>query len=139
MVLPQKPPAPISLLIVEDDKEAVEVLRLTIPLKYPNITIYSAVNGLAGLELFKEHQPQLVITDINMPVMDGIQMAEEISSLKHDTMFIVLTGYSDRIKLEKFTGFTLCDYIVKPLDFGRLFAAIDRCIEEIRSGRQQSP
>src|SRR5690349_7528624 len=130
MGMPQKPPLPISLLIVEDDKEAVEVLRLTIPLKYPNITIYSAAHGLAGLELFKEHQPHLVITDINMPVMDGIRMAEEISSLKGDIRFIVLTGYSDRQKLERFTGFNLCDYIVKPLDFGRLFAAIDRCIEE---------
>ena len=87
----------ISLLIVEDDKVASSTfLPHVIARKFPAVTIYVAENGKMGLELFKEHAPDIVITDINMPEMDGIQMAGEIKSIKADTKFIVLTAYSNK-------------------------------------------
>jgi YesN/AraC family two-component response regulator len=95
--------------------------------EFPGVTVYTAEDGQMGLELFKEHTPEIVISDINMPVMDGIEMAGNIKAIKPDTRFIVLTGYSEKDYLEKFSAIGFCDYIIKPVDLDKLFAAIEKC------------
>jgi YesN/AraC family two-component response regulator len=119
--------ASFSLLFVEDDHMVCLAIGRIIARRFPDATIYTAENGRIGLELFKEHTPEIVITDINMPVMDGIEMASKIKSIKTDTMFIVLTGYNDKNYLERFGEIGFNDYIVKPVDFGKLFAVIEKC------------
>ena len=126
----------ISLLVVDDDKMARDVLSLMIAREFPNSSIYFAENGRTGVELFKEHTPDIVITDISMPVMDGIQMAGEIRSMKDDTKFIVLTGYSETDYSSKISEFGIKEYILKPIVFKRLFAAIENCIDEITVERK---
>lgn len=104
-----------------------------IPRKFPGATVLLAENGRAGLELFREHAPEIVITDIRMPVMDGILMAGEIRALKPDAKIIAVTAFGDdQGYLEKMEriGFSGC--LTKPIEFGKLFAAIERCIDEIR-------
>lgn len=125
----------ISLLVVDDDKMARDVLSIMIAREFPNSSIYFAEDGRSGLELFKEHIPDIVITDISMPVMDGIQMAGEIKSMKDDTKFIVLTGYSETDYSSKISEFGIKEYILKPVVFKRLFAAIKNCICEITMER----
>jgi two-component system response regulator YesN len=120
-----------SILIVEDDKSATEVLRLMIPLKFPDSKIYVAENGKAGVELSEKYAPDIVITDINMPGMDGLQMAEQIKTRRMITKFIVITGYSDKIHLDKFSRIGISEYILKPIDLQRLFTAIEKCIADI--------
>ena len=130
------PRTALSLLVVEDDKVVNEVLRLMIPRKFPAVTIYVADNGKMGLELCKEHAPDIVITDITMPEMDGIRMAEEIKSIKGDTRFIVLSGCCDEIHLDKLSEIGAIEYIIKPIEFKKLFTAIEKCIAEIAVERQ---
>ena len=122
----------LSILIVEDDETFNEIMGSVIPMKFPGLTINLAENGTSGLQLFKEHTPDIVITDINMPEMDGIQMASAIKSIKDDVKFIVLTGYSDTKYLDKLDELGVYALIVKPVDIGNLFAMIEKCIEEIR-------
>ncbi len=126
-MVPTPSPGTFSLLFVEDDSIVCLSIGRILAKQFPDSTIYTAENGLIGLELFTVHTPGIVITDINMPVMDGIEMAGRIKSMKADTKFIVLTGYSDKNYLDKFreTGFD--EYMVKPVDFEKLFAAIERC------------
>lgn len=95
-----------------------------------------AENGKIGVDLFNEHRPDIVISDINMPVMDGIKMAGEIKRMKADTRFIVLTAYDYDIYLNKFREIGIRDYMLKPIEFGKLFAAIEKCIDEIMLERQ---
>ena len=125
----------LSILIVEDDKSASEVLKLMIPLKFPDFRIHVAENGTAGLELSNTFAPDIVITDINLPGMDGLQMAEQIKTMRTTTKFIVITGYSDKIHLEKFSRIGICEYILKPIELQRLFAAIEKCVGEIKLER----
>jgi YesN/AraC family two-component response regulator len=125
----------ISLLVVDDDKMARDVLSLMIARQFPNSSLYFADNGRTGVELFKEHTPDIVITDISMPVMDGIQMADRIKAIKNDTKFIVLTGYSETDYSSKITEFGVKECILKPIVFKRLFAAIENCIHEISMER----
>lgn len=126
---------PFTILIVEDDKSATEVLKRMIPLKFPDFQIYVAENGKTGVELSKNYAPDIVITDINMPGMDGIRMAEQIRTMRMATKFIVITGYSDKIHLDEFSRIDINEYILKPIDFKRLFSAIEKCIEEIHIER----
>jgi YesN/AraC family two-component response regulator len=102
-----------------------------IPKKFPNVACYSAANGRAGVELFKKHAPVIVITDIQMPDMDGIEMAGEIKALKSDTKFIVVTAYGNSSYYEKFNKIGFHDFLLKPIEFVKLYDAIERCIAEI--------
>ena len=126
-----------SILIVEDDKAALDLLGIMISRKCPDITLYFADNGITGVDLFKEHAPEIVITDVNMPGMDGIQMAREIKALKADTMFIVITAYSDINIYNEFSDIGFVDYIKKPIQFAMLFETINKCIAMINKQREQ--
>ena len=119
-----------SLLIVEDDKVACDIIARMVGLKFPDCTIYTSDNGVKGLELFKEHTPDIVITDVNLPAMDGAELAREIRSINANATYIVLTAYSDTIVFEKFKDIGVCAYLQKPIDFKELFAAIGKCSAE---------
>ena len=72
----------ITILVVEDEAITLEFLATTLSKKYPRYKFYKALNGKSGVELFKTHTPDIIITDINMPDMSGVQMADEIRALK---------------------------------------------------------
>ena len=116
-----------SLLIVEDDQTARDVIARMVGYQFPEYTIYTGDNGVRGLELFKEHAPDIVITDINMPGMDGIQMAREIKSINANASYIVMTAYGDTAYFDRFTEIGYCAYLMKPIDFQELFDTIKRC------------
>jgi len=120
-------PSAFSLLIVEDDKAALEVMVRMVSLKYPECSIIKAGNGVQGIELFKEHTPDIILTDVNMPVMDGIELLRAVRAIKADASCIVLTAYSDKIVFGKFKDLGVSAYLLKPLDFQQLFAALEKC------------
>jgi YesN/AraC family two-component response regulator len=68
----------IALLLVEDEPNARDMLKAMLARNYPGLRVYAAENGADGLDLFREHHPEIVVTDISMPVMNGIQMTREI-------------------------------------------------------------
>lgn len=112
----------ISILLVEDEELALKSLAGVISRKYPHAVLHTAANGRNGLELFKLHTPEVVITDTNMPEMDGVKMAAEIRIIKPDTKFIAITGEND-------FGFEHC--IVKPIVFHEMFRVIEQCLVEM--------
>jgi two-component system, response regulator YesN len=122
----------LSVLIVEDDEPTLKIIHLLVAKRFPDLFLRTAGGGRQGLELCGEQLPDLVITDINMAGMNGIQMAREIKLLKQDAFFIVLTGNSDKRHLEDFQEIGAADYIVKPINFKKLCAAIEKCVQEIR-------
>jgi YesN/AraC family two-component response regulator len=127
-----------SILLVEDEEAILELLASILTRKFPGVVLYTASNGRTGLELFKSHLPDIVITDIKMPEMGGVQMADKIRTIKPATKFIIVTGDSgkstDYDSSEKGSGFD--HYIMKPAVFGTLFAAIEQCLAGI--AQQQS-
>lgn len=126
-----------SLLIVEDDKAACDIIAGMIGLEFPDYTISKANNGINGLELFKQTAPDIVITDINMPAMNGIEMAREIKLINDKATFIVLTAYGDKSYFDQFATIGFCAYLLKPIDFQQLFAMIEKCSAELEQQRQQ--
>lgn len=131
--------ADITLLLVEDNNDAREITGLMIARKFPMITLHSAENGRIGVELFEKHISNIIITDIKMPVMNGIQMASEIRAHNSDVKFIFLTAFNDNQHLEKVSTIGVCYYMTKPLNFNKLFSAIEDCIAEIRVKQNLPP
>lgn len=126
-----------SLLYVEDDPMARDMINQAISLKFRNVRLFSAENGAIGLELYKEHRPDIVLTDIKMPVMDGLTMAAEIRELQPEAIITVVSAYSDTDQFQARAdeiGFNHC--IRKPVDYRNLFATIEECIAELRPATQ---
>lgn len=121
---------PRSILLVEDDEIAREILTSVLTIKFPQIVFHVADNGKTGLESFRLYSPTVVITDVNMPVMDGIRMARGIKAIASDVKLVVLTAFSDRSILETaaVAGIGIDHYILKPVDYGKLFAVIEQCL-----------
>lgn len=126
----------ISILYVEDEKEARDILGSILIKKYPGIQIHFAENGKVGLELFRRHQPNIVITDISMPLLDGIQMAAEIKTWSPETIIIAVTAYSDTRYLLNSIEIGISNYVLKPVDYLKFFSIIDKSIALIRLERQ---
>ena len=118
--------ARFRLLFVEDDTVVCQAIGQMLAMEFPAAKIYTAENGQQGLDLFREYRPQIVITDINMPLMSGIEMAEQIKAVQPDTSFIVLTGYSEKSYLKSFSAIGFYAYIIKPVDLDRLFEVVER-------------
>jgi YesN/AraC family two-component response regulator len=115
----------VSMLLVEDEQEARDLLAAVLERKYPNIRLYLAGNGKRGLEFFRERLPEIVITDISLPQMDGIQMANEIRLLNQATQIIAITAHNLDPSL---ASSSICHYLKKPLVYSDLFSIIDKCI-----------
>jgi len=123
----------ISILLVEDEVLTLKPLTTILAKKFPHVTLHTAINGKTGLELFKTYMPDIVITDINMPGMDGLQMTGKIRSIKPDTKFIVITSGTKELTLKTSVEkeFKIDHYIVKPVSLAALFVAIEQCLDDI--------
>jgi diguanylate cyclase (GGDEF)-like protein/PAS domain S-box-containing protein len=120
-----------ALLLVEDEPEASGMLARMLAVNYPGLQIHVADNGITGLELFRQFYPEIVLTDLNMPVMNGIQMAREIKALAPDTVVVAVTAYSDTSYLLSAIEIGIHNYVLKPLNYSDLFGALDTILEKI--------
>jgi len=119
----------ISILYVEDE----QVTRSAVArmLKRRVLTVYEAENGREGLDLYKQYRPDIVISDIRMPVLDGMEMSKEIKSLDKNSKIILTTAHSDASILLNSIEVGIDKYIMKPLDMASLFSSVERCAENI--------
>ena len=89
-------------------------------------TLAVAENGKEGLELFMAHRPAIVITDLEMPVMSGMEMIRAIREVEKSVPIIITTGYDDDEHRCELADRTL----IKPIIFGKLPETIEDCIRE---------
>jgi len=124
--------AAFSLLYVEDEKITRETVLTLLGRRFPGLTIHSAANGAQGVQLFEEFSPDLVITDIRMPLMSGIEMSRRILALKPALPVIVTSAHSDMSYLIESIELGIHRYVLKPIDSAKLFAAIEGCLASLR-------
>lgn len=96
-------------------------------------TVVSASDGKEGLELYAQHRPRIVITDIKMPKMDGMTMAKEILKIAPETKIIFTTAYNENELLHEALKLGAMDYLVKPITIHNVLDVLIRCAEEFRS------
>ncbi|MBQ6371618.1 MAG: response regulator [Oscillospiraceae bacterium] len=99
-----------------------------------------ASNGLAGLAVIKERKPDLIVADIKMPVMDGIDMVRALREEGMVSRVIFLTAYSDFSYAQHAVKLGAADYLLKPFRDGELEAAVRRAFESSRvPAAQEAP
>jgi len=125
---------PIAVLYVED--EPITRSAVARMLKRRVETLYEAENGKEGLELFKRNRPNIVISDIRMPVLDGIEMSKAIKSLDKNSKIILTTAHSDASILLDSIEVGVDKYLLKPLDMEVLYSALDQCAETVTLERK---
>lgn len=123
--VPEKDSTPV--LCVEDDSASRTLLVRILEKRFSRVLV--AVNGAEGLELFRRHHPPLVITDIHMPVMSGIEMARVIKAEAPLTHIIITTTHDESQAILSAIDVGVIDYVVKPIAAERLHSAIDRCVQ----------
>ncbi|QXE91810.1 response regulator [Geomonas subterranea] len=118
-----------SILYVEDEAEARELIGNLLSEEHRHLRIIIAADGAEGLTLFKEHRPQIVVTDIRMPVMDGLTMAGHIRDMDQEVDLIALSAYSDTSFLVRAIELGFSNYVFKPVNFSKLLTALNRIIK----------
>src|SRR6185369_6918612 len=126
----------ISILYVEDEPEARELVVSALAHKISTLRLYIAENGEAGLALYRKHRPDIVITDIKMPLTDGIRMGNEIKLLNPEAIIIAVTAHSDTRYLLDAIETGISNYVLKPIDYDKLFEAIAKGIETVTMKRR---
>jgi YesN/AraC family two-component response regulator len=123
-----------TILIADDSRTMRQMVRTA--LEADRHHVLEATDGRAALDAAGAVEADLVITDVNMPEMDGIDMAAAIKSTKSDTKFIVLTAYNEKRFFQKFSEIGFSAYLLKPIEFKKLFAAIEKCMEDISAQKK---
>lgn len=123
--------SPVSLLYVEDDPISRDLVCTAIARKLPELVQYTAENGAAGLDLYHKFTPDIILTDICMPRMDGIKMAQGILEVNPAAKIIAATAVSDTEFMLDAIKIGISRYVLKPFDFKLLFAAIEDALAKI--------
>ncbi len=108
----------LDVLYVEDDDETREELELVLQSWFN--TLYTAANGREGLELYKKYRPDIVISDIQMPEMNGLSMSADIKHIQQNQEIIILSAYNDVEYLFRALELGIQHYITKPISLERL-------------------
>ena len=121
------------MLYVEDDsstrEEVIEILQRRVR------EVLSARDGKEGLTIFREHKPDLVVTDIRMPAMDGLKMARAIREENKGALIIITTAHSDIPYMLEAIDIGVDQYVIKPVSIDKLTVAIAKCAEIVEYRR----
>jgi DNA-binding NtrC family response regulator len=124
-----------QILVVDDDplmcRSLSEVIRRA------GYEVYSANNGYEAIEYIQQEQISVVITDINMPKMDGIEVLRQAKAISPNISVIVLTGYATVDSKIEAMKFGALDYITKPFSPSKINAIIEKAISSISSYSEQ--
>jgi signal transduction histidine kinase len=115
----------VSLLYVEDDPTTRELV--TTMLKLNGYNCFVAENGRQGLELYRRHTPDIVLSDVMMPDMNGLEMARAIRNDFPEAQFIFMTALGESKFILEAIDIGVTQYVVKPVAMPKLLAAISHC------------
>jgi len=118
-----------KILIVDDEKDICEVLDIT--LSDEGYQVFTASSGEEALRLYGEVNPPIILTDIRMPGMDGIDLLKRVKGANPETEVIMITGHGDMDLAIKSLKLEATDFITKPINYDILEIALNRAHERI--------
>ena len=118
------------IMIVDDERIVRDAIASPgIWKEYPVSVVKAASNAIEALEYMEEHEVDLVLTDIKMPVMDGIQLIRRVKTRRPETEFIILSGYAEFSYAQEALRYGARDYLLKPLDEETLVSIVLKCAQ----------
>ena len=103
----------LTVLLVEDDSDSKKIMHDVLSDNFEKV--FTAQNGDEGLKKFKKYNPNMVITDVFMPISDGLDMTRYIKEISKDTPIIVLSAHSEKETLLKAIDVGVDKYLIKPI------------------------
>ncbi len=118
---------PYSILLVDDESAVREGIRSRTPWEQYNFTVVGeAGNGIEALELVEELQPDVVITDIRMPYLDGIELIQQIRLAHPAITLVILSGYDEFTYAQQAMHYDVTEYVLKPVSVDDLCQLLER-------------
>jgi len=108
----------LKLLYVEDNKDAREMTTMILEEYFDSIII--AVDGDDGFKKFKENEIDIIITDINMPKLNGLEMSTKIRELNNKVPIIIVSAHNEESFFEQSIKINVNGYLLKPIDIDQL-------------------
>lgn len=128
----------IKVMVVDDEYHIREGICQSIPWSELSLQLVAvAENGNLAWELYIKNTPDIILLDINMPGIDGLELAQQIREKSNLTQIIFLTGYNDFPKLKKAISIQAFDYLLKPASFSELITALKKAMNVIQSQLNQ--
>jgi len=123
-----------KILLIDDDEDIRDIMDVTI--SDAGFRVFCAPDGNIGLELALREKPQIIITDIKMPGMSGLDVLEHIKKTSPETEVIVTTGFADIKNAVKALQLDASDFIAKPVDDAALHTALKRAMQRYTDRKQ---
>lgn len=123
-----------KILVVEDDKISRRIIREI--LSRSGYEVFEAEDGAQGLEAFKANKPDLVLTDYQMPVMNGLRVLSEIRNLQPAVPVIMLTGFGDIALIIKSIQLGAFDFLEKPINTPQLKEVVASALNSVISSKK---
>ena len=128
-----------SLLVVDDEKDVAKSIAYDINWEELDITEVQCVyNGLEALEYMNKRRVDVVLTDIRMPGMDGIRLAEKIADRWKYVKMIFMTGYEEFEYARQALRYGVTEYLLKPAANEELFDAVKKGLDKLRAELKQA-
>ena len=128
-----------SLLVVDDEKDVAKSIAYDINWEELDITeVQSVYNGLEALEYMNKRRVDVVLTDIRMPGMDGIRLAEKIADRWKYVKMIFMTGYEEFEYARQALRYGVTEYLLKPAANEELFDAVKKGLDKLRVELKQA-
>ena len=126
----------MKLLLADDEKIICESMASIIPWEDLDIQLIGpCYNGIDALDMILDELPEIVITDIRMPVLSGLDLIERVSELGLNTQFILLSGYSEFEYAKKAMEAKAVNYLLKPIDVQEFLKVINSTITKCREDK----
>ena len=122
-----------KLLLIDDEEPIRKILGLY--LRSHGYEVFTAADGQRGMELFQQESPPIVLTDIKMPGMDGIEVLKRIKQISPETEVIVITGHGDMGLAIESLQLDASDFITKPVGNEALSVTLRRAEERLATRR----
>ncbi|MDR6882417.1 response regulator [Bacillus sp. 3255] len=121
MELPFYSASPISMCVIDDIPSVLEGVATQIDWKSHGINVCgTAMNGEEGIRLIEQYRPNIIVTDIRMPKMDGLELSRKAKELFPETKIILLTGYTDFEYAQEAVRLGAFDFITKPFSLNQI-------------------
>lgn len=118
-----------KIVYIEDDSCAREYISEFLGHYCKNV--YSYENAEDGLDAYAKYSPQILLLDINLPGMSGIELATYVREIDRKTRILLLTGYTDSELMVKAVELDISRYLIKPATNANLLLALEKCIKEL--------